>query len=260
MSNSFIVDYWNSQAEHFGSSYAASWEDKHMIDLEIKTIAEYIKDGDFVLDAGCSNGHATFEQMRMHKLSGMMGIDIADRMIEKAKEKSLDIELNPLCNNVSFNVGDIRSLDFSDDMFNVVYTTRVIINLPTWKEQVAAIDQCLRVTKSGGLVILSEAFWEPLQKLNAVRQLSGLPVLVEHDFNRYIKKDRLEKLLSDYGLKFTCVDFSSLYYLGSRFIRNLIVDNKYDGYNSELHDVFYKLEVNNQGAGFGIQQAYVISV
>ena len=76
-----------------------------------------------------------------------------------------------------------RSLAFADSSFDVVYTTRVLINLPAWDQQVTGIMECLRVARPGGKVILSEAFWEPLVLINAMRALVRLPSLVEHDFN-----------------------------------------------------------------------------
>ena len=73
-------------------------------------------------------------------------------------------------------------------------------------------------------VVLSEAFWEPLQLLNAMRALVQLPPLVEHDFNRYLKKPKLEEFLRSLGVRFQCEEFSSVYYLGSRFLRELATD------------------------------------
>jgi ubiquinone/menaquinone biosynthesis C-methylase UbiE len=118
-------------------------------------------------------------------------------MIHYANENKKQIG-NP--SNVSFGVGDIRKMQFDDNTFDVVYTTRVLINLPNWDEQIQGIEECIRITKKGGTVILSEGFWEPLVLLNSLRALKQLPPLVEHDFNRYIKKSKLETLLQNKSL------------------------------------------------------------
>ena len=121
------------------------------------------------------------------------------------------------------------------------------------------IRECLRVARPGGTVILSEAFWEPLQLLNALRALKQLPPLVEHDFNRYLKKAKLESWLRDAGLEFSVEEFSSIYYLGSRFLRELVTDpGAYPGYSNPINEIFYNIERDYSGGGFGIQQAYVI--
>ena len=254
MSN-FIKDFWENQAITFKDSYAVSWGDNFAIDLEIDNIARYINKGDVILDVGCSNGHATLAMLQKEPAK-IYGVDYAENMIHFANEKKSTLN-NP--ENVIFEVGDIKNLQFDDSIFDVVYTTRVIINLPNWEEQQLGIEECLRVTKKGGVVILSEAFWEPLVLLNSLRALKQLTPLVEHDFNRYLKKQKLEQLLEAKGLKYSVEDFSSIYYLGSRFLRELVTNpSDYPGYSNPINELFYKIEKDFSGGGFGIQQAYII--
>jgi len=176
-------------------------------------------------------------------------------MIEYANERLHEEKLD----NCKFTVGDIRKIDFPDNSFDLVYTTRVVINLQTWEEQVQGILECIRVAKTGGIVVLSEAFWEPLNKLNAIRMIFGLHSLVEHDFNRYIKKNKLENKLNELNLTYTNVDFSSIYYLGSRVLRELVTDyQKYEGYSNPINEIFYNIENDYSGGDIGIQQIYII--
>jgi hypothetical protein len=89
--------------------------------------------------------------------------------------------------------------------------------------------------------------------------LKQLPPLVEHDFNRYIKKAKLEDWLSKKGFAWTVEDFSSIYYLGSRFLRDLVTNpSDYPGYSNPINKIFYDVEKEFSGGGFGIQQAYVV--
>jgi hypothetical protein len=54
-------------------------------------------------------------------------------------------------------------------------------------------------------------------------------------------------------------DFSSVYYLGSRFLRELISKiEDYPGYSNPINKIFYELEKSYSGGGFGIQMIYVI--
>jgi hypothetical protein len=109
-------------------------------------------------------------------------------------------------------------------------------------------------------VLLSEGFWEPLCKLNALRQIVGLPALVEHDFNRYIKLERLTQWLTEQKLLFEIRDFSSLYYLGSRFIRELATDaSTFPGFTNPINKEFADLARKYQSCGsIGVQQLVVI--
>lgn len=251
-----IKEYWEHQAEKHQNSHEASWGDNFMLDLEIQTIGKFISDGDAVLDVGCANGYSTFRQFELHELKQMVGIDFAENMVSAAKQTKNEKQLD---GRMSFELGDVRSLRFDDDFFDVVYTTRVLINLPTWELQAHAINECIRVVKPGGKLILSEAFWEPLVLLNAIRALKQLPPLVEHDFNRYLKKNILEQYLSDIGVQFESDDFSSIYYLGSRFLRELVTDpGAYPGFTNPINEIFYNIENSFSGGGFGLQQAYIL--
>jgi ubiquinone/menaquinone biosynthesis C-methylase UbiE len=60
----FIKNFWENQAVAFKGSHSASWGDNFAIDLEIGCISKYIKEGNSVLDVGCSNGHATLAMLQ----------------------------------------------------------------------------------------------------------------------------------------------------------------------------------------------------
>ena len=251
----FIKKFWEKQGKIFKESHEASWGDNFAIDLEIENISKFINKGDNVLDVGCANGYSTFFYLKKKPLH-ITGVDFANNMILNANiaAKKLNVE-----SIVKFEVGDIRNLDFPNSTFDVSYTTRVLINLPNWEEQKLGIDELIRVTKEGGRVILSEAFYEPLVLLNSLRQLVQLPPLVEHDFNRYIKKIKLEDYLIKKGYDFECIDMSSIYYLGSRFLRELVTNpGDYKGYSNPINKLFYEIEKEFSGGGFGIQQIYLL--
>ncbi len=257
MENDFVKEYWENSAKKYKESYCASWGDRFCINLETKLIREYLKDGFAVLDIGCSNGHATLEQAQKVALEKIVGIDYSEAMIEQARCSKK--EAKDLMCEVEFSCGDVRDIPFADESFDIAYTTRVLINLSNWTEQKRAINECLRVVKRDGLVILSEAFWEPLMLLNSMRQLVNLKPLVEHDFNRYLKERALEEFLVQHHIEFQKIEFSAVYYLGSRFLRELITDfSNYEGYENPINELFCNIACKYRGGGFGIQQAYIL--
>ena len=178
-----IKETWERQAILYKESHWASWGDNFAIALEIENIAQYIKENDNVLDVGCANGYSTFEQLKRKNIK-IHGVDFSESMISFAESRRKQISNN----NISFSVNDVRKLNLPDNTFDLTYTTRVIINLPNWDDQIKGIEECIRVTKRGGIIILSEAFWEPLALLNSMRSLKNLTPLIEHDFNKYLKK------------------------------------------------------------------------
>lgn len=248
-----IKKFWENQAELFGLSYEASWKDYYMIDLEIEEISKYIGINKAILDVGCANGYSTTKQAFNHPSCQFIGIDFVEKFIDYAKNSIND-------KNISFELGDARDLKFDDNTFDVVYTTRVLINLTTWKEQERAINECIRVAKPDGIIIFSEAFWEPMELLNAMRMLNGLDPITMHDFNRYLRLSSIRKLLMSKNIKFHIDDFSSVYYLGTRFLKQLINGpNSHTEYKDKINKAFYELEKEFSGGGMGIQQAIVIT-
>jgi ubiquinone/menaquinone biosynthesis C-methylase UbiE len=248
--NNYIKEYWDKQAEREGAK--VSWDDNYMVSLEIDNIGRHIRAGDDVLDVGCSNGHATVIQLYNIPNIRIVGLDYSEQMIKQAKQAYQH-------NNLKFEVGNIKKLPFEDNSFDLVYTTRCLINLPTWKQQLQGIKECIRVTRRK--VIFSEGFYEPFIKLNSLRNIAGLKLLEEHDFNRYLKKYRLEQFLNDNNFSWECMDFSSVYYLGSRFLRELVTKiEDYKGYTNPINKIFYDIEKEYSGGGFGIQQMYIITL
>lgn len=256
MEHDHIRKFWESQGEKYGASHWSSWGDSHMIELEVLEIGKHITKGDKIIDIGCASGFSSFEQLEREQPSHVTGIDFCDSMIDAANLEKAKRELS----NIDFETGDVRDLRFADGEFDMAYTTRVIINLATWEEQKAAIDECLRVVRPGGKLVLSEAFYEPQQLLNSLRTIKNLPPLMEHDFNRYIKKCYVTPFLEGKGLEYEIVDFSSIYYLGSRFLRELVTDvSQYEGFSNPINEIFFGIEKNFSGGGFGVQQAIVIN-
>ena len=251
-----IYDYWNNQGKKYKTDPTASWGDSHCIALEIEEIANYLKDGASVLDIGCANGYSAASQIDKKDIK-ITGIDFSEEMIDAANTRRS--KNSDYMKKLSFELGDIRDIKKPDDSFDVVYTTRVLINLPNWEEQRKGIEECIRVCKKGGLVIFSESFWEPLSKLNTIRMAFGVEPLGMHNFNRYLKKNDLEEYLDSRKIKFECIDFSSVYYLGTRVLNLVLIDQeKYPPYTSPLNDVFYELEKKYSGGDIGLQQLYVL--
>lgn len=257
-SNNYIKNFWEEQGKKYKDSHWVSWGDNWMIDLEIDLISKYIKDGDKVFDGGCANGYGAFRQFESRPTIQITGIDYAEAMIKFAREvKDKKFKNKP----IEFSVGDVMCPKFTDSSFDIAYTTRVIINLPNWEDQKKAIKELVRIVKNGGKVVLLEAFWEPLILLNSLRALKALPNLEMHDFNRYLHFSKLESFLKNEGLVFEKKDFSSIYYLGSRFLRELVTDaGGYKGFENPINKLFYEIEKEYSGGGFGIQQAYILDV
>lgn len=252
----FIKEVWDSQARQFGQSNYASWGDIEMINLEVQNLIKFIPKNSIILDIGCANGFSTKMIAERVSPSQLFAADFSQEMVNEA----VRLLGNITGTNVKVFQSDIRAIELASESVDVCLATRTIINLPTWGDQIKGIEECLRVTKMGGVVLLSEGFWEPLVKLNALRQIFGLTPLAEHDFNRYIKQDKLEVFLRSRGLNYEIVEYSSLYYFGSRIARELATDYlSFEGYSNPINSEFATLAHKYpKCGGIGIQQLVVI--
>ena len=150
----YIKDFWESNAEKFKCDSEASWGDNFLLKLEHNIISKYIVDGMTVLDAGCANGFATIKHAEKNKNSNIVGIDFSPKMIYYANENKTKNNAS----NIEFEVGNITDIEYKENTFDIVYTTRALINLPTWDKQKQGILECLTVTKKYGKLIILEGF------------------------------------------------------------------------------------------------------
>lgn len=247
--------YWESNSDKFESSHEVSWGDKNMMFLEIENILPYIKEKDFVLDVGCSNGYTTFKVANSKKVQ-IIAFDYSKKAISSALLRQKE-ERNG--KRISFLLGNALNIDSKNSRFDKAYSIRVMINLPTWDMQRKAILEVHRVLKKGGLYLFSEAFLGSLQKLNELRATVNLKPLIVHEFNLYLDEAKLEKFIEPY---FEIVDvkkFSSIYYVASRFLRYLTMERgDVDSFSNEINNLFVKYKETSQSGDFGIQKLYVL--
>lgn len=98
-----------------------------------------------VLDAGCGTGWHS--KILSKKGYHVFGIDLSEKQVAQAKRN------NPLG---YFKDGNVLSLPFDDDTFDVSYTINTLHHLASWKEQMKALRELGRVTKKDGLIIVHE--------------------------------------------------------------------------------------------------------
>lgn len=117
--------------------------------------------GSYVLDAGCGVG-ATPAYLAETIGCRVMGVDLRERMIERARERA---ERQSVAHLTEFRTADVQHLPFEDNLFDAVLSESVTA-FPADKQ--AAVNEYVRVTKPGGCVGLNEATWlkpDPPQEL-----------------------------------------------------------------------------------------------
>jgi ubiquinone/menaquinone biosynthesis C-methylase UbiE len=105
-----------------------------------------------VLDVGCgTGGNAAYLARKIG--CKVTGIDISDLMIEQAKKRIENLDLD---NRLNFFVGDAYHLDFQDETFDAVLTVFVSQFLDLER----AFPEFMRVLKKGGFLGVNEMYRE----------------------------------------------------------------------------------------------------
>lgn len=218
-------DFWNNRAANKGTEEFATSNEQYLRGLEIRTIVEYIKAvaPNTVYDIGCGNGFSTFIYAKEFPNIKFIGLDYAKNMIEAAQKRLID---SPIA-NLSFGLDDITNLQIADNSADLVITSRVLINLQNFDNQIKAAKECARILKNDGTLLLLESVKQSYENLNRYRKKYGLTELKAHEANFYIDEENFIKEIGEiFELKkIDC--FSSSYYLGTRIAFPLIVGAGY---------------------------------
>ena len=112
-----------------------------------------------VLEIGCGVGRGIQLIQKQLLLNEVTGVDLDPKMIELANQKNYGGKVDLL-------VADVTSLPLSDNSFEAVFDFGIIHHVPDWKK---AIEQIVRVTRPGGLLVLEdlsiETFGSPIGKI-----------------------------------------------------------------------------------------------
>jgi ubiquinone/menaquinone biosynthesis C-methylase UbiE len=138
-------DNYDAMAEEFSVSRPFFWR-------ELGHFADYVKDGDKVLDVGCGNGRILdiFED----KTIDFTGIDSSGKLIEIAKQE--------YGNRGTFYKQCGTALHFDDESFDVLYSLAVIHHIPSKEYRELFVRELYRTLKPGGtLIITTWNLWHP---------------------------------------------------------------------------------------------------
>lgn len=229
-----IKEYYSGLAEIWGDSAQCSMEDTYTRDKEVSEIIKAItyhtgKGKESVLEIGCGNGY-TAERVSNTLNIRMAAVDFCKDLVTIAKQR--------LC-NVVFQEMDVTNLIFRNELYDIVYTERCLINLPDWETQKRALDEIYRVLKPGGVYIMLEAFTDGLDNLNGARNAVGLPNISQPEHNVFF----VPELVNGYARnKFDILvrdSFLSSYYFGSRVLypalsKKIEYNNKFNEFFSEM--------------------------
>lgn len=136
----------------------------------------HLQPGLRVLDCGCGPGSITLAIAALIGTEGVaVGIDNQASSVDAARALASERSAG----NVSFDAGDVYALDYPDASFDLVCGFSLLFHL---KEQVRALREMRRVTRPGGVVVVSDiamrgTLFEPEDAaLERLQELQGLVI------------------------------------------------------------------------------------
>jgi ubiquinone/menaquinone biosynthesis C-methylase UbiE len=112
------------------------------VDLIIPLIGEAVWD---ILDIGCALGDFTCQIRQLNPRNSVIGIDVAENAIRKARHLHQDI---------LFQVGSLPSLHLESERFDLVTALEVIYYLGSVDRE-RAVKEVYRILKPGGYFLFS---------------------------------------------------------------------------------------------------------
>ena len=190
MTKSNWKHYFDKKAETHGASVKSSdYFDEKSFFIQRDNIIKWLGEvkGKEILDAGCGVG-AFSEPLTSHNV--VYGVDFSAKSLEFAAARGLHTV-----------VGDLTSLAFEDNKFDVVLCIGVIQLI---EHHMSVIDELTRITKPGGTLLV-----QTLHKGSIQRKILGL-FEQSKKFDKMYSMDELKNAFVLQG--FTKVQFLKMYH------------------------------------------------
>ncbi|MFX0024153.1 MAG: class I SAM-dependent methyltransferase [Candidatus Hermodarchaeota archaeon] len=153
-----------------------------------------LKPGMKVLDVSSGRGTQSIFYAKEYGVE-VMGLDIADEMIESATQNAKKAGVEKL---VSFKIGDSQNLPFEDNSFDVVIN-ECAVGIPDDSQKV--LDEMVRVTKPNGIVVIHESTWRKKiseKEKNEISERYGTTPLEFDEWIDMLKKAGVSEILTEF--------------------------------------------------------------
>ena len=137
---------YNEMAWEYDSAPEGRYTRPHKEEIMKKAV---LRDGDYILDVACGNGYLLGELSKRASVNAF-GIDISENMIAAARERY------PACR---FVASPCTPLGFKNESMDVITVSCAFHHFETPQN---FANECMRVLKKNGKVLIAEPFFSPV--------------------------------------------------------------------------------------------------
>jgi len=239
-----VQQYWDERARAAELNPNATTDDVYLRELEVRTLASSLTalghEAPRVLDLGCGDGYTTLKVAQQVANASFVGIDYSASMIANALRR-LEGESAELRGRLAFDTGDATRLHekFEPGTFDVVISSRCLINLTSEEAQFAALADIATLLKPGGHYLGVENFIEGQTELNTLRTGLGLPEIPVRWHNLFFREPEYLRRAGQHFSRVEIRNFTSAYYYATRVIYSKYCQMKgiQPDYQHEIHQL-----------------------
>jgi ubiquinone/menaquinone biosynthesis C-methylase UbiE len=180
--NDTIIDQFSKQAIPFAKLPG------HLDSIQMLIEMSHVNKTDSVLDVACGPGLVACEFANI--ADSVTGIDITEKMIEEAKKHQNEKQLK----NISWDIGDINSLPYSDNKFSIVLTR---YSFHHFLEPKKVLSEMHRVCKPNGTIMVVDVAL-PSEKIDKYNMMEKLR---DPSHTKALTHDEFEKLFNNLNLE-----------------------------------------------------------
>ena len=212
-----IKNYWEGRAAG-DDSVQSTTQDVFLRQIELNALIQKIQIYDplTIADVGSGDGRTTVGLSKVFSDKKFQGFDYSESMVNN----SLKVIKEQKVTNVEFGQFDI--MDSVGKNFDLIYTTRCLINLPGWEMQKKAIKNIWDALADNGVYLMIENFVEGQNNFNRIRSQYGLPAIPIREHNCFFEQEKLFEYTDGLFDVEEELNISSNYYLVSRVIYSKI--------------------------------------
>jgi len=210
-------EHWTNLANRFGKNLQATTKTSTAKEIEIHALLNCVSELQLntdsnlkILEAGCGNGINLFKLHEKFPNFMLEGFDYVSRMIESAK--SIQTELRIPSSALKFSEASFEDYKIEIEHFDLIFTVRALINLPSFEKQRIAIMKLSSGIRKGGYLVMLENSQQSFELQNSLRVKLGLLPRIQAEYNHFIDEDKLKKMIESTNLEIVKVqDFISLH-------------------------------------------------